>query len=145
VRQGIANNGDMVRVDVFSKDKKFYLVPIYLKDFTQGILPNKAATAGKEENDWRVMDDTYQFMFSLFKDDLILVKKKKESEVFGYFKSMHRGTAAINLDYHDTSDKEEGIGVQSLEIFKKYQVDVLGNYTEVKGEKRRHLGKPKVA
>ena len=145
VRQGIANNGDMVRVDVFSKDKKFYLVPIYLKDFTQCILPNKAATAGKEENDWRVMDDTYQFMFSLFKDDLILVKKKKESEVFGYFKSMHRGTAAINLDYHDTSAKEEGIGVQSLEIFKKYQVDVLGNYTEVKGEKRRPLGKPKVA
>lgn len=51
VRQGIADNGDMARVDVFCKDKKFYLVPIYLKDFTQGILPDKAATAGKEEND----------------------------------------------------------------------------------------------
>lgn len=144
VRQGIANNGDMVRVDVFSKDKKFYLVPIYLKDAAKDILPNQAATAGKDEKDWRIMDGTYQFQFSIFKDELILVKKKKEAEIFGYYMGMHRGTAAVNFEHHDSSKVIDGIGVQNLEKFKKYQVDILGNYREVTGEKRQPFGKARV-
>lgn len=92
-----------------------------------------------------MIDDTYQFIFSLFKDDLILVKKKKEPEVFGYYTGMDRAAASINFDQYNRVKSERGWGVQSLAIFKKYQIDVLGNYHEVKGEKRQPFGKPKVA
>ena len=53
VRNGIADNGGMIRVDVFSKKNKkgkdeFYLVPVYLADFGKQ-LPNKAIVAHKPE------------------------------------------------------------------------------------------------
>lgn len=38
---------------------------------------------------------------------------------------------------HDGSKRIEGIGIQNLDIFEKYEVDVLGNYHKVKKEKRK--------
>ncbi|GHT06623.1 hypothetical protein AGMMS5026_10570 [Endomicrobiia bacterium] len=52
VRKGLAERGEMVRVDVFIKDKKYYLVPIYVSDFKNKDLPNKAIAALKFENEW---------------------------------------------------------------------------------------------
>jgi CRISPR-associated endonuclease Csn1 len=147
IRDGIANNGDMARVDVFSKTengrKKFYLVPIYLKDFASGVLPNKAATAMKGEEDWRVIDDGYTFEFTLCKDDLILVKKRSDSEILGYYNAFNRATAAITFENNDRSKIYKEVGAQSLEVFKKYSVDILGNYSEVKNEKRMPIGNKK--
>lgn len=142
VRGGLADNGEMLRVDVFTKAGKFYLVPIYLADRISGVLPNKAIKQAALEQDWPEMDETYQFAFSLCNNDLILITDKKgenDALLRGYFKGAHRGTGNINLEGHDRSWKKEGVGVQNIGIFKKLQVDVLGEVFEVKREPRRGL------
>ena len=132
----IAENANMIRVDVFEKDSKYYLVPIYVSDFVRKQLPNKAIVANKNEDKWTEMTEAYNFRFSLYPNDLVKIKKKDEKEFYAYYNSTHRGTAAINLLAVNGEKKIEGIGVKKLEIFEKYQVDVLGNISKVKGEKR---------
>lgn len=143
VHHGFAENTTMARVDVFSKNnkkgiKEFYLIPIYIADFGKD-LPNKAISRG--ESGWVNIDENFQFEFSLFKDTLISINKtgKLEDEIFGYYISTHRGTGAISFDSTDRSVQYEGIGVKSLHSFKKYQVGILGDYHEVKNEKRLGL------
>ncbi len=146
VHNGFADNDSMPRVDVFSKKNKkgkeeFYLVPIYVADFANGILPNKAIARGKDG--WIELDGSYEFKFSLYRDTLISINKtgKTEDEIFAYYVSTHSGTGAINLEAHDKNNvfKGDGIGAKTLYSFKKYQVDVLGNYYEVKKEKRQGI------
>ena len=55
----------MARVDVFTKDGKYFLVPIYTWQVAKGILPNKAIVALKDENEWIEIDNNYIFLFSL--------------------------------------------------------------------------------
>lgn len=135
----IAENANMVRVDVFEKGNKYYLIPIYVADFVKKELPNKAISIGKEENEWIEMTEEYVFKFSLYPNDLVKVKKRKEKEFFAYYTSTHRGTAAINLLSINGEKKIEGVGVKNLEIFEKYQVDVLGNISKVKKERREGI------
>ncbi len=141
VRGGFADNGDMVRTDVFERDGKFYLVPIYLKDTVAGELPNRAVIGGMPENAWRLMDDSYRFAFSLRLDDPIrLVRKRGETTaaVSGYFRGTNRATASITIEAHDSSWKKPSQGVaQNVVAFEKYHVDLLGRSVHlVKQEKR---------
>lgn len=147
----IVSNGAMVRVDIFRDKKgKFYGVPIYTMDFALGVLPNKAVVKGKDKEgvikDWLEMDSNYEFCFSLFKDDLILVQKKEmEKPELCYFVSFGTANANIQVEKHnnkfeDLSENEkllytnatskkvkgESIGIQNLKIFEKYQVSSLG-------------------
>lgn len=137
VQKGIAANGNMVRVDVFTKDDKYYLVPIYVADMTKDKLPNKAIKAAKPESEWLEMDENYTFKFSLYPNDMIVIKKKNEEPIYCYYTSTHRRTGSINTILPDGSSVIEGIGVQNLEIFDKYEVDVLGNFYKVKKEIRK--------
>lgn len=142
VRGGLAGNGEMLRTDVFCKKNakgkvEFYLVPIYKSDLGKD-LPNKAIVAGKSEDEWIVIDESFTFMFSLFMDDLVKVQKG-ETIIFGYYKGVDRTTAAITIEAHDRYWKQRGIGVKSQDTILKYQVSFLGDYTEVKGEKRQLL------
>ncbi len=134
--KSIAENANMVRVDVFKKDNKYYLVPIYVSDFVKEQLPNKAIVASKDENEWMEMTNEYQFKFSLYPNDLVKIKKKNEKEFYAYYNSTHRGTAAINLLSVNGERKIEGVGVKGLEVFEKYEVDILGNTNKVQKEKR---------
>lgn len=160
----IVSNGIMVRVDIF-KDKKgkFYGVPIYTMDFALGILPNKAVATGKDKDgvikDWIEMDSNYDFCFSLFKDDLILVRKKemKEPELC-YFVSFGVSTASIQVEKHNNkfeglSENEKilysnatqkevagkSIGIQNLKIFEKWQVSPLGEKQKAEFETRQEI------
>jgi CRISPR-associated endonuclease Csn1 len=140
INGGLASNGDMVRVDVFQKDGKFQLVPIYVHHFSGEKLPNKAIVAFKDEKDWLEVDDE-DFLFSLYKNDLVYIKSKKE-EICGYYNGTHRGTGAINIRTHDSdpnfgkSGVKEGIGVKTLLVFEKYSVDYFGNKHRIKKEVR---------
>ena len=58
--KGIADNASMVRVDVFTKSGKYFLVPIYTWQVAKGILPNKAIVAHKDESQWDEIDDCNQ-------------------------------------------------------------------------------------
>lgn len=132
----IAENANMVRVDVFEKENKYYLVPIYVSDFARKELPNKAIAANKDEESWIEITEEFNFQFSLYPNDLVKIKKKNEKEFYAYYTSTHRGTGAINLLSVNGEMKIDGIGARSLEIFEKYQVDVLGNISRINKEKR---------
>ena len=145
----IVENGEMIRVDIF-KDKKnrFYAVPIYTMDIALGILPNKAIAIGKKDKiikDWIEMDENYTFCFSLFKDDLIYIQKKDmEKPELCYYKSLHSGVASICVEKHNNKieslsknekklytkaiagEVEAHIGIKTLKIFEKWQVNCLG-------------------
>ncbi|MBQ8476134.1 type II CRISPR RNA-guided endonuclease Cas9 [bacterium] len=146
--QGFAKNDSMPRVDVFTKKNKkgkveFYLVPIYVADFAKGILPNRAITCNKSQQDWTEIDDTFEFQFSLFKNTPVLINKtgKPEDDKFYYYKSTDIDSGrivVINID-NSNSDTKIRFSVKGLEKFKKYQVDVLGKYSEVKQEKRQNI------
>ena len=130
-RNGIADNATMVRVDVFEKGGKYYLVPIYSWQVAKGILPDRAIIAFKDEEEWQLIDDSFNFKFPLHPNDLVEVITKK-ARIFGYFASCHRGTGNINIRIHDLDNKVgkngilEGIGVKTALSFQKYQIDELG-------------------
>lgn len=147
----IVSNGAMVRVDIFrhKRSGKFYGVPVYTMDFALGILPNKAVVKGKDKNgvinDWKEMDSSYEFVFSLYKDDVLLVQKEgMQKPELCYYEGFDSSEARINVAKHDnsfstltdnqkllfnnaTQEKvKDRVNIQSLQVFEKYQVSILG-------------------
>lgn len=143
IRGGIAKNDSMVRVDVFTKANKFHLVPVYVHHSVLG-LPNLAIVGGKDESEWTLIDDSFDWHFSIYPNDLIRVTLKQESR-FGYYAGCDRSTAAIHLWAHDRSQQvgKDGlirsIGVKTALSIEKFNVDVLGNRYPAPPEKRRDL------
>lgn len=149
VRGGIAKNDTMLRVDVFSKERKFYLVPIYVYQAVAKELPNRAAKANTPRNDWTLIDDTFQFCFSLYPNDLIKLKNQT-AVYFGYFAGVGITTASLSIKSHDNNHKIAtgkawqgtwvNLGVKTgIESFNKFNVDVLGNIYPAPPETRRDL------
>lgn len=140
INGGLASNGDMIRVDVYQADGKYQLVPIYVHHFAQKKLPNRAIVAYKPEEEWLEMNDK-DFLFSLYRNDLIRVLNKKE-DILGYYVGADRSTGAVSMRTHDSDPsfgKEgimRGIGVKTLLAFEKYAVDYFGNYHRILKEQR---------
>jgi CRISPR-associated endonuclease Csn1 len=151
INGGYAEMGDMVRADVFTDDKdKNYVVPIYSTDiFANKPLPDKYVPDDRllPYEQWpSVLNNAMNFKFSLFKDDLISINDKM------YYVSFFEATTAnVNVknidgsifpDKKDSNDpKTKKIGYRPKGktrkcVLKKYSVDMLGNYKEVKEEKR---------
>ena len=96
------------------------------------------------------------FVFSLYPNDLVYAKKAtgkikltvsmKDSTLPGsiesdgfylYYRKSGISGASIVADYHDGSYYMTNLGIKTLEVFEKYQVDILGNYHKVGKEKRQ--------
>ena len=141
VRGGMADCGSMVRTDVFEKAGGYYLVPVYVNDAAAGQLPRLACVSGKGEKDWRVVDETYRFRFSLYLNDLVRLEKQDEAAgkfLFGYYKGMNRSTASITIEAHDSSWVRSSLGVaRGVVAFDKLVTDVLGRCVSVVGDERR--------
>lgn len=152
---GIADNGSMVRIDVFNVENEgYYFIPIYVADTVKKELPNRAVVAGKPYSEWKEMDDR-NFVFSLYPNDLIKVKHKKEMkfalvnkgsskeksyvthEEFVYYKGANISTASIKTINHDDTYTINGMGVKSLDSIEKYQVGILGDKVKVNKEIRQ--------
>lgn len=140
INEGLASNGDQIRIDIFQKNGKFFVVPIYVHHFIQGKLLNKAIIAAKDEKDWIEMDDK-DFIFSLYKNDLVRVKSNNEDYLAYYMGTVDRSTGAISIRTHD-NDPSFGkngttrTGIKSLLAFEKYSVDYFGDKKRIKKEKR---------
>ncbi|MEM5686121.1 hypothetical protein AAHB64_32015 [Bacillus toyonensis] len=79
--KGVVYNSKIARTDVFKKDEKYYLIPIYTIDLMKNILPQKAITAGKGYEDWTTIDPSFTFLFSLFPNDLIQIVPSKNKTI----------------------------------------------------------------
>ena len=152
--RGKADNGSMVRVDVFYvKGDGYYFVPIYVADTVKDALPNRAAVAHKDYNEWKIMKDE-DFIFSLYAGDLILVdnakgmsmtainkqakvKTKLVHNQFLYFVKYGITGASMKVTNHDRSFEIPSMGGKTLLKLEKYQVDVLGNISKVNLPEKR--------
>lgn len=146
VRGGVANNGDMVRVDIFTDGKKFHPVPLYVADAVKNELPSHAVVAFKPEDKWTHMDEKYHFLFSLYPNDWVsVVVKPNESPREGYYAGLDRSTGLISIWSHDrnqsigTDGLIRGIGIKTANSLQKYHVDMLGNLHRVHQETRQPL------
>lgn len=152
---GVAKGGNMIRIDVYYvPGDGYYWVPIYVADTVRPELPNKAVLRGKSMEDWKEMKEE-NFLFSLYDNDLILVEREEPinfslvnsdstlpnkfsvKKVLVYYKSGNISNAAIKVETHDGAYVFEGMTFGTVRKIQKYQVDVLGNYTPVKKEKRQ--------
>ena len=135
VNQGIADNGGMVRIDIFTKEGKNYIVPVYLSDVIRNELPNRAIVAAKPEKEWDLIDDSFNFYFSLYANDLVKIISKKAT-YFGYYTGTDRATGGVTILLHDGAREFRSIGVKVNTTLEKYQVDVIGNISKVNHETR---------
>jgi CRISPR-associated endonuclease Csn1 len=143
IRNGIAANDSMLRVDIFAKAGKFHLVPVYVHHRVSG-LPNRAIVQSKDESEWTLIDDSFQFLFSLYPNDFVKVTLKNITQQ-GYYAGCDRATGGVNLWVHDRNQaigKDgliRGIGVKTALKLEKFNVDVLGNIYPAPAESRRDL------
>ncbi len=145
LRGGIAKNDSMLRVDVFQKAGKYHLVPLYVQHRVTKELPNRAIIAAKEESEWTLIDETFEFCFSLYPNDLVRVELKGKPIIEGYYAGCDRATGGINLwaqDRNQALGKDgliRGVGVKLAVKVERFNVDVLGNIYLAKPEARRGL------
>lgn len=151
VNKGMAENGEVKRVDVFINNKSEYkFIVFYPADFYKDELP-QLDLSGEE------LSEDCKFLFSLFKDDLIefttkKTKTKPSKHFLAYFKHINPSSGKIAYqqnfksqpEKHPYKDGKEGSEIllatkSGLMFLKKYQVSVLGDYQEVVGEKRLPL------
>lgn len=143
VRGGIAKNDTMLRVDIFSKAGKFYLVPVYVHHRAKG-LPDRAIVAYKDESEWTLIDESFGWCFSIYPNDLVKISLKNEIHL-GYYAGCDRSTGAMSLWAHDRSQQVgkdgliRGIGVKTAIAIEKFHVDVLGHIYPAPLEKRLGL------
>lgn len=156
---GIADNGGMVRIDVFHvEDDGYYFVPVYTADTVKKQLPQKAVVAYKHSDDWKVMRDS-DFLFSLYAGDLIQVSStrfikmsvNKDLQKAGasgepvlqrktwmaYFVGANISSGAIHIKTHDGKYEQTSLGIKTLISIEKYEVDPLGEYHRVRLPEKR--------
>ncbi len=150
---GFAKNETMVRLDVFYvAGEGYYFVPIYVADTVKNTLPSKGCIQGKKYDQWKDLDEA-DFVFSLYKNDLVhiarnkpfkitlsqkdgtLEKEKMVSDEFFYYSGFDIASAHVAGITNDNTYEYRSIG-KATTLIEKYEVDVLGNYHKVKKEKR---------
>lgn len=152
---GIASNGSMIRIDLYSKNSKYYGVPVYTMDLYKGVLPLRASTANKPQNEWRVIDDTYTFEMSIYPNDLLKIENDKPIElskidkndnslkddkisfVSGLVYFIKFGISGGSMTIEDTSGcYSKNQSIQNLKKITKCEIDVLGNVVELSNRPR---------
>ncbi len=152
VRGGSADRDTMVRVDVFTRPNKkgviqFYLVPVYRTDVYSADEalkenpPNRAVAPHKAESEWPVMDEGFDFRFTITSFSYIEIVKPDGEIISGYFRGLDRADGKIAVSPHENSGHRIRSGTRTLLSFKKFRVDRLGNRHEIRQETRTWRGK----
>ena len=98
-------------------------------------------TSGDESN-WPIIDDSYEFLWSIHSMSLIEVTKSDGEVIKGYHRSLDRNTGALTIsDMNNSSLIKKGIGARTLLNFRKLSIDRLGRESEVPSETRTWRGK----
>ena len=143
VRGGHADNSEIIRTDVFGKNGKFYLVPVYRQQWADKslLIPNKAVVRGKTDDDWLEMDGTFGFIFSLYPDSFVELVTAKGEVFEGYVRGIDRYGGGIRISKHNRRhDKPKKVGSITLISLRKFQIDRLGRKSEIAREARTWHG-----
>jgi CRISPR-associated endonuclease Csn1 len=118
---------------------------VYVHHRVAKILPDRAISHGKDEQDWVLIDDGFAFCFSLYPNDLMRISRKGKEDIVGYYASTDRAAETIGVWTHDRNQQIgkdgliRGIGVKTAISVEKFHVDVLGHIFPAKPETRRGL------
>ena len=153
IRGGKTDRDNMFRYDVFEKECSFFIVPIYVadtvnKDFVDVAQPGNI-----------IIDESFKFRFSLYKDDLIEITQEGGTKYEGYISQYNAQSGQFHIESVDRSriftirgrdgnpryDKEKKLNRSTFVGFRKFFVDPLGQVSEVKREKRTSVLKKSVS
>jgi len=141
---GHVDNADMVRVDVFHKDEKFYLVPIYRHQVMNRERwpepPTKAVEIRKAVSKWGEVDKGYEFRFSLYPDTYVALVTNRGEIAEGYFRSLNINDAGVLVSLHHRRQESRKFGSKTLNSFRKFHIDRLGRKHEIEREARTWHG-----
>lgn len=130
-----------VRVDIYKNAEgkyKYLGVPYHwFKQQGNEYILNMKKYNEEKAKDYKKIDDTYEFQFSLYKNDLISYEKNGE-----YYERVFRGDAMPRLNnievdfvYKKKSAQKEGfLTVPTLQNIIKHHIDVLGNVYKIEKE-----------
>jgi CRISPR-associated endonuclease Csn1 len=142
------DRGDMARVDVFRKANakgilQYFLVPIYPHEIAMlDAPPMRAVQGGADEEQWPLMDSSFEFMWSMTHMTLLEIVKTNGAVVRSYFRSLDRNTGALTVsNVSNVRAPKMRIGARTLLGLKKLHVDRLGRVFEVEREQRTWRGK----
>jgi CRISPR-associated endonuclease Csn1 len=127
IGNAVADLGDMLHVNVFQNDKRYFLIPVY------GILSDRRINP-------ITAPENADFLFSLTKNDFLEVTLSTET-TRGYF-VMFESDGRLTLRAHDQPQPDKNYfrkSVSSATKLSKFNVDVLGNIYPAPPEKRRDL------
>lgn len=148
VRGGAVERGEMARVDVFRKKSavgawQYFVIPIYPHHIAGDVSPpNRAVQANTTEDKWPLIDDTYEFMWSLTPMNYLEIETANGEHLEGYYRGASRSTGAFEIsNARNSNDKKPGIGARTLKTLNKYSIDRLGQRHLVKSELRTWRGK----
>jgi CRISPR-associated endonuclease Csn1 len=150
IRGGLVSNGAQVRVDVFCKRDEFYLCPVYAWHFKIGQTPNQVIKPKKKIEEWPIINEAFQFQFTLYPNDFVRLTQKNGQVFEGYYVTTDIALGQISLRSHDDSDiypqkdtlvNVRSFGVMSLKLMEKYQVDYFGNKFPVQEKERPPIKK----
>ena len=150
VRDGAADRGEMVRVDVFRKGNRrgqseHFVVPIYPHQVANkrewAEPPDRAVQANIAEQFWPKIDKSHEFLFSLYPLSYVEITKSNGEIIEGYFRGLSRNTSAFSVSpQHSKESTREGIGARTLRSVRKLTVDRLGRRFEIVRETRTWHG-----
>lgn len=150
IRDGVAERGEMVRVDVFRKKNRrdaweYFVVPIYPHQVADHAAwpmpPNKAVQANTPEERWPEIDKSCEFLWSLHPLSLVVLTKPDGEMIEGYLRSTSRNTGAFSVSpQHTMVLVRDGIGSRTLKDLRKFTVDRLGRRFEIPRETRTWHG-----
>ena len=132
----------MVRVDVFEKNQKYFLVPIYawqLMDKRRWPTPpSRPIMAHVLEQEWKPVDSNFYFKFSLYSGSYVDMGLSSGEILGGYYRTVDRsdGQIAFSIPWQYDSKFQQWKGTKTLRSFRKFHVDRLGNRFEIHKEPR---------
>ena len=137
LRGGSVEKGEVKRIDVFKKDENYFFVPIYPHEIeTKKIKDlNVAISTGKYKNypNEITIDESFGFLFSLFKNDLTIIKQNGNEELrYVYFSQLKPANGQIFFLNHYDADKKKphSMYIHNIEKIEKYAIDILGNISK---------------
>lgn len=102
LRFGKVEKDNMFRCDVFKKDGRYYVIPVYLADFVE---KNRSDVFQPIEKDGvlRKPDETYRFLFSVYKGDYLKIENNEGETFEGYMKQYKALSGQFYIGMHDSS------------------------------------------
>ena len=129
----MADNGSMVRVDIYRVDGKFVGAPIYVHNRSSQRESATYCKPGTASPNWPKVPDNAPKIMSLYKNSFVIIEKRNKDRIEGYYVGFDIATGAITLRLHD-NDQTEGsnglirsLGIATLNTLEVWNVDMLGN------------------